>query len=140
MKILMAVDGSAHSKQAIAYVKTHLNFFGKDTTITVVNVQMALPVHVAGRFSKTNIQSYYQDAYEKEMKGIRRALKSAGLEFTEVLKVGVPGDEIADLAKRDKFDMVVMGSHGRSLFRNLVLGSVATKVLAACSVPVLIIR
>jgi nucleotide-binding universal stress UspA family protein len=33
-----------------------------------------------------------------------------------------------------------MGSHGRSLLRNLVLGSVATRVLAACKVPVLIVR
>lgn len=140
MKILMAVDGSAHSKQAIAYVKEHMNFFGQGTSITVVNVQMGLPPHVAGRFSKTNIQSYYQDAYEKEMKGVRRGFKAAGLEFTEVLKVGQPGDEVADLAKRGKFDMVVMGSHGRSLFRNLVLGSVATRVLAACTVPVLIVR
>ena len=43
-------------------------------------------------------------------------------------------------AKRGKFDLVVMGSHGHGLFRNLVLGSVATRVLAACTVPVLIIR
>ena len=140
MKILMAVDGSAHSKRTIAYVKEHLNFFGKGTSITVINAQMALPPHVAGRFSKENIQTYYQDAYEAVMKPMRRALNAAGLEFTEVLKVGMPGDEIADLAKRGKYDMVVMGSHGHSLFRNLVLGSVATKVLAACTVPVLIIR
>jgi nucleotide-binding universal stress UspA family protein len=36
--------------------------------------------------------------------------------------------------------MVVMGSHGHGLFGNLVLGSVTTKVLAACKVPVLVIR
>ena len=48
--------------------------------------------------------------------------------------------ELTDTAKRGKFDLVVMGSHGHGLFRNLVLGSVATRVLAACTVPVLIIR
>ncbi|MSQ50362.1 MAG: universal stress protein [Betaproteobacteria bacterium] len=36
--------------------------------------------------------------------------------------------------------MLVMGSHGRGVLRNLVLGSVATRVFAACTVPVLVIR
>ena len=36
--------------------------------------------------------------------------------------------------------MVIMGSHGHGLFGNIVPGSVATKVLAGCKVPVLVIR
>ena len=84
--------------------------------------------------------NYYLDGYEKDMKPARQAMKAAKLDYTEALKVGNPGDEIAKLAQKGMFDMVVMGSHGRSLLRNLVLGSVATRVLAACKVPVLIVR
>jgi nucleotide-binding universal stress UspA family protein len=140
MKILIAVDGSSYSKRAIDYVKQHVKVFGDHAQLTIVNVQTSLPPHVVGKFSKTNVQTYYVDGYEKEMKPARQALKAAKLEYTEAFKVGHPGDEIGKLATKGQFDMVVMGSHGHSLVTNLVLGSVATRVLAVCKVPVLIIR
>ena len=140
MKILIAVDGNAYSKKAIDYVKQHRKLFGEHAEITIVNAQTSLPPHVSKRFSKSNIQTYYLDGFEKDMKPARQALKAAGLDYTEALEVGHPGDEIAKLATRGRFDMLIMGSHGRGLLRNLVLGSVATRVLAACKVPVLIIR
>jgi nucleotide-binding universal stress UspA family protein len=47
---------------------------------------------------------------------------------------------IAKLAEDGKFDLVVMGSHGHGAWANLVMGSVATQVLAHCGVPVLMVR
>jgi len=47
---------------------------------------------------------------------------------------------IAKTATDGKFDLVVMGSHGHGALVNLVVGSVATEVLASCKVPVLIVR
>ena len=41
---------------------------------------------------------------------------------------------------KGRFDLVVMGSRGHGSFVNLVLGSVATKVLSETQVPVLLIR
>ena len=38
------------------------------------------------------------------------------------------------------FDLLVMGSHGHGNVGNLVMGSIATKVLAGCKVPVLLVR
>jgi nucleotide-binding universal stress UspA family protein len=140
MKILIAVDGSKHSKKAFDYVKSHLKTFGEHAELTIVNVQPALPPHVTRQFSKSNVESYYLKGYETDMKPARQALKAAKLSYTEALKVGNAGDEIAKLATRGMFDMVVMGSHGHGLLKNLVLGSVANRVLASCTVPVLIIR
>ncbi len=54
--------------------------------------------------------------------------------------IGHVAESIAKLAEEGKFDLVVMGSRGHGDIVNLVLGSVATKVLAKCSVPVLLIR
>jgi nucleotide-binding universal stress UspA family protein len=55
-------------------------------------------------------------------------------------KIGSAGEEIAKFAENGQFDLIIMGSHGQGSFSNLVMGSVATKVLAACKVPVLLIR
>ena len=54
--------------------------------------------------------------------------------------VGHVAQSIAKLAEEGKFDLVVMGARGHGDVANLVLGSVTTKVLALCSVPVLLIR
>jgi nucleotide-binding universal stress UspA family protein len=54
--------------------------------------------------------------------------------------IGDPGETIAGYAKRGKFDLVVLGSRGQGALSNLLLGSVASKVLAECKVPALIIR
>jgi nucleotide-binding universal stress UspA family protein len=54
--------------------------------------------------------------------------------------VGQPGELIAKAASEGDFDLVMMGSHGHSALGNLVMGSVATQVLAHCSVPVLLVR
>jgi len=47
---------------------------------------------------------------------------------------------LAKAAAAGRFDMVMMGSHGHSALGSLVMGSVATQVLAHCDVPVLLIR
>ena len=52
----------------------------------------------------------------------------------------MPPSLISKLAEEGKFDMLAIGSRGHGDLVNLVLGSVATKVLAQCTVPVLIVR
>ena len=47
---------------------------------------------------------------------------------------------IARVLEAGKFDLVMMGSHGHSALGNLVMGSVATRVLAHCKTPVLLVR
>ena len=54
--------------------------------------------------------------------------------------MGSAGELIAKTAHAGKFDLVMMGSHGHSALGNLVMGSVATKVIAQCGVPVMLVR
>jgi len=54
--------------------------------------------------------------------------------------VGHAAEVIAQEAVSGKFDLLIMGSHGQGQMAGIVLGSVATKVLAKCSTPVLLIR
>ena len=63
-----------------------------------------------------------------------------GLQVKTASKVGSAGETIAKFADAGKYDLLMMGSHGNSALGNLVMGSVATKVLAGCGVPVLLVR
>lgn len=61
----------------------------------------------------------------------------AGVEFEHHHRVGSPSTEIVRFAKRYGVDMIVMGTHGRSGFSRLLMGSIAESVVRNASVPVL---
>ena len=140
MKILLAVDGSIYTKHAVTYFLQHFDMFGRDSSITLINVHSPIPRHAAAHLGKDVVQDYYKDESEKAIKGARAALKKAGVTSTDTARVGDPGDEISSFADKGKFDLVIMGSHGQGTLGNLVMGSVAGKVLAHCKVPVLLVR
>jgi nucleotide-binding universal stress UspA family protein len=54
--------------------------------------------------------------------------------------VGQAAQAIAHKAESEGFDLVVMGTHGHSSLAQVVMGSVATGVLARCKVPVLLVH
>ena len=57
-----------------------------------------------------------------------------------MLKNGPPFVEIVRYAKEEKFDLIVIGTHGRSGLAHMLLGSVAEKVVRKASCPVLTVR
>ena len=70
----------------------------------------------------------------------RKRMERAGLAFNVVKRIGDPAQEIVDFADTEKCAMIAMGTHGRSALSNLLMGSVATKVLAAGKVSVLFLK
>lgn len=140
MKILLAVDGSAYSKKMLAYLATHEDMFSKEHAYTVFTAQPALPTRARAAVGKEAVDGYYADESEKVIAPVTKFLLRHGISAKSVWKVGQAGALIAKLAEDGKFDMVVMGSHGQGAWANLVMGSVATQVLAHCGVPVLMVR
>jgi len=89
---------------------------------------------------KEVVDKYYSEEAEKVLGPVSKFLVRHGIDPKSVWKVGHAGENIAKMAESGKFDLLVMGSHGHSALGNLVMGSVATQVLAHCSVPVLLVR
>src|SRR5690349_4674813 len=140
MKILIAADGSAYTRQAMEYVVKHLDILRPKTEICLLHVQFPLPGRASAYVQRKVMQDYYLTESRKALKVPTLMLNRAGVPYQEKHMVGDPGLTIATFASEGKFDLVVMGSHGHGTLRNLVLGSVASKVLAKCKVPVLVIR
>ena|SRR5665213_1336660 len=140
MKILLAADGSAYTKRMLAYLAQHDTWFDPNHDYTVFHGVLALPHRAAAFAGPDLVRGYYDGDAETVFRPIRRFLKRHGIEATFVHKIGNPAENIARLAEKGKFDLLVMGSHGHGALGNLVLGSVATKVLARCSTPVLLVR
>ena len=140
MNILLAVDGSKYTKKMLAYLTTHDEIFSANNAYTVLTVQPALPPRARAAVGKDVVNTYYADETDKVLAPVAKFLARHDIHAKSEWKVGPAGETIAKFAEEGKFDLVMMGSHGNGALGNLVMGSVATKVLAQCTVPVLMVR
>lgn len=139
MKVLLAVDGSEYTKRMLAFIAAHDEFLQAGTQYTALNVVPQVPPRAVAYFSKQDLDAYYAEQAREVLEPIRSfaAQKRWAVEFRHC--AGPVAHEIAELARRERFDLIVLGSHGHGALAGLVLGSVATGVLARCTTPVLIV-
>jgi nucleotide-binding universal stress UspA family protein len=77
---------------------------------------------------------------QKRLDRLVHRAREGGARVKGLLLEGMPHERIAQAARAKKADMVVIGTHGRTGFAKLVLGSVASRVLAISPCPVLTVR
>ena len=77
---------------------------------------------------------------QKHLTALLGKAKRAGIRVKGLLLDGLPHERIAQAARSRKADMIVIGTHGRTGFAKLFLGSVASRVLAVAPCPVLTVR
>ena len=140
MKILLAVDGSDYTRRMLDYVTGNKALFDASHSYTVFNAQPALPPHVRSSLGAGAANTYHEDEARQVLEPALNALRGQGLNVTGEYKVGQIGETIAEYARDNGYDMIIMGSHGHGALGRLVLGSVSTQALAKCDVPVLLVR
>ena len=77
---------------------------------------------------------------QKQLDALTRKARKAGVRARGLLAEGVAHEQIARTARSRKADVLVMGTHGRTGWSRLFLGSVASRVLALSPCPVLTVR
>ena len=140
MKILLAVDGSAYTKRMLAYLAAHDELFGETPEYHTITVVAPVPPHVTRFVDKAIIDQYYADEADRVLKPVQAFAAQNQWNLAATHLVGRAADVIAETAISGSFDLLVIGSHGHSSLANLLLGSVAARVMALCTTPVLIIR
>ena len=140
MKILVAVDGSPYTKKMLAYLAAHDEWLGSHHSYTVVHAVPPVPPSAVSVIDKGTLGAYYGEVAEKVFKPIRSFFAKQGLQAEFVAKTGPAAEVVVEAARKGKHDLLVMGSHGHGTLVNLVMGSVATKVLANSMTPVLLVR
>jgi nucleotide-binding universal stress UspA family protein len=140
MKILVAVDGSPYTRRMLAYLAAHDEWLGAHHEYTLLHVVPAIPHRAAAVLDKAAVKAFHEAAVDKVFKPLRTFFTRQGLKASYVAKIGPAADLIAEYARKGQFDLVMLGSHGHGTLKNLVMGSVATKVMAHCDTPALVIR
>ncbi|GAB2486196.1 MAG: universal stress protein [Comamonas sp.] len=140
MRILLAVDGSAYTRKMLEYLGSHPHWLAAPNEYTALTVGAPLPPHAAKMLSKDVVSEYYDEEAQKVLAPVREFLAGHQVEAQCISKVGPIGETISRVADEGGYDLLVMGTRGHSALAKLVVGSVATQVLAASKVPVLLIR
>jgi nucleotide-binding universal stress UspA family protein len=141
MKILLPVDGSKSSLNAAKYVVKLAKDLRSTCTVTLISVHDDIGLGHVKQFVANNvIDDYLREVSEKELKGAQKALDAAGIKHSMVIKRGNIANEIIAIANKEKFDLIVMGSKGRSGIVDAIMGSVAQRVSNTAKQPVLLIK
>ena len=86
------------------------------------------------------IERYYREEGEKVLAPSRELLAAAGVRHAPRILVGDIAPTIVEHAKSSQCQMIYMGTRGMTAMSNLVLGSIATKVLHLARIPVVLIH
>lgn len=140
MKVLLAVDGSDASLRATSYAAKLLTEL-KSGSITLISVHDDMVFNVARKFvSSKLINDYLRELSDNDLASARTLLDQAEIKHDMVIRVGHLSQEIVNCANEGGYDMIMMGSKGRAGIADIVLGSVAQRVLTMAKQPVLLVK
>lgn len=142
--ILLATDGSAASEHAAKLAVSMARVHG--ATLTALYVSDPYPYLGVGEVNPMGYQAYSAAAQQHAAQAhslVEALCKTDGPAVTlqaRLVEDVAAASGIVESAKELGSDLIIMGSHGRTGIARLMLGSVATKVVAESPVPVLVTR
>jgi universal stress protein A len=145
-KIVVPVDFSELTPALIDYASELAKIFSAKILI----IHITQPSQLAEMFgdlevgmpivSQPDIMVQIENAAKTQLAKLEKTVADKGIAVEAAVLMGVSHAEILQFAEKEKADLIVIGSHGRSGWQHFVLGSVAEKVARKSPVPVLIYR
>jgi nucleotide-binding universal stress UspA family protein len=134
-RILVPLDGSELAERALIYA----DFVARPTSAKVLLVRAAMSHTLAGVDGQERRVGAIHEA-EDYLARVKADLTSRGLDVETVVPYGPAAESVADRARLQPTDLIVMSSHGRTGPARLLFGSVAESVVSRTSVPVMLER
>jgi len=140
-RILVPVDFSAHSDRAMRYAATLASQVGASVELLHIVEDISY-----GAFSEVYVPSMPDLIQETVNDGVERlnsmqaAVFPHGADVATAVFVGRPASAIVDHAGTGGFDLIVMGTHGRTGLSHMLMGSVAERLVRTAPCPVLTVR
>lgn len=136
-KILIASDGSEYTRQAVSQGLRLAKVLGAEVTALYVIDQTSF-VSFPMDSSIVSVYSLLENEGKRAVEEVRKEGEELGVKVTPVVVEGSPTRKIIEVA--EDFDLIVMGTLGRSAISKLFMGSVAERVTRYAPCPVLVVR
>ena len=149
MKVVVPLDGSELAERVLNNVKGLVDYFGAGAIDIVL-------LRVCELFTQPNTyppsMSLSWEEYVKfetrvckgicmsYLNGVKKRFKRELIHIRSVVPVGNPADEVIKYVNKEKADLMVMSTHGRSGISRWSFGSISNKILQGTSTPVIMLR
>ncbi len=141
MKILVATDGSEAALRGVRFAADLARRLGASSSITLVSVHDDAGLrHAKSVAGSAAVADHLREQSEGELKPARELLDAGSVRHDIVIRTGHVSEEIVALADAGKFDLIVVGSKGRSAIADLLMGSVTQRVLSSAIQPVVVVK
>jgi len=144
-KILCTTDFSDPSYRGVRTADELARHF--DAELIVVHVTHAIPVPISGDSvllaHPLDVEEHRLLLANHAMDSLDKAVRSACQQpilVRQVVRHGVPADEIVALAAEEGIDLIVIATHGHTGLHRFILGSVTERVVRTASCPVLTVH
>jgi nucleotide-binding universal stress UspA family protein len=134
-KILYATDFSDASLAALPLVSTIARKYG--SRVFVVNVSTAISYAMVSPEAAAVLQHKDELAARARAQELMNGVDLAGLSATAIVRSGIPTEELTRFVHAQKIDLAILGTHGRTGLRHLLMGSVAEDLFRSLPCPVL---
>ncbi len=135
-RILLPTDGSAFSESASKYAVFLAKKCG--ALLTLLHVISVQPPKKLGAES---VEKEKAKQTEVCFKSVEERARAEGVELrTKILVARSISGAILEEAEEGNYDIIIMGSHGITGFKKLLLGSVSEAVVRRAALPVLIVH
>jgi len=138
--ILVPLDFSAHSVTALDRAMDFAKAFG--AKIHLLH-SYAVPVHGVMPYDfvvPDGLWDEIRKAAESKLEEFRQRIVSAGVEATSEVSPALPSEAILAAAGEIGADLIVMGTHGHTGLKHVLLGSVAERIIRLAPCPVLTLK
>ena len=142
-KILVPVDGSDYSNNAVLYAAGLAEKLGAE--LTILHVLPPTPTYISNYSDRMeSIEKTLMNEFTKEAQDIlaknKNILSKKNISIKTKLIIGNPADEISKLAAEKQYDLIVIGNRGLGGIKGYLMGSVSNRVSRHAKCPVLIYR
>jgi nucleotide-binding universal stress UspA family protein len=115
--------------------------FKTDSHITLITVLDDSSLRLFKKHTpKGAVDDYLRELADKNLEWAIKYLNKTKLPHDMAIRYGHPSAQIIKEAQSGKFDMIVMGTKGRSSWADTVLGSVAQRVVGTSKLPVVLVK
>ena len=142
MKILLAVDGSKASLDAVDLLVEHADWYRSRPEVELVTVHLPVPKlpGIGSVVGKGGLQRYYQEEGAERLAAAKKKLDAARVPYAAHILVGPVAESLVKHAKDSRCDMIYVGTRGMTSAAAALVGSTASKVLHISPIPVLLVK
>lgn len=140
-KLLVPVDGSENALRAVRHAIGLAKLIGQASIhLVYAHEEPLLYGEIAVYVPREKMEALQREHSETILADAERLLKESGVPYTREILTGQVATAIAERAEKLGCDGIVMGTRGHSNIGNLLLGSVATKVVHLTRLPVTLVK